>query len=203
MFFFFNDPATTEIYTLSLHDALPICIQPSVLHITNDADDCAGEVVDAESHPFADRVFIGKEAAGHRFVDYENGWRVWPVALTERASSDERDSQRIEIVRSDEANTSAGRLARREFAPFNIKSKVHVVASQREKPGRGYRLHTRQRFTLFDQSLEKGRSLRARISDRRQWQLHCQEVIHLETGVDALQTQEALNHEGRADQQDQ
>src|SRR5438105_15237987 len=24
-FFFFNYPATTEIYTLSLHDALPIC----------------------------------------------------------------------------------------------------------------------------------------------------------------------------------
>src|SRR2546426_11979546 len=26
LFFFFNDTATTEIYTLSLHDALPICI---------------------------------------------------------------------------------------------------------------------------------------------------------------------------------
>src|SRR5437588_8084956 len=26
-FFFFNDTATTEIYTLSLHDALPICEQ--------------------------------------------------------------------------------------------------------------------------------------------------------------------------------
>src|SRR2546430_12282953 len=26
-FFFFNDTATTEIYTLSLHDALPICAQ--------------------------------------------------------------------------------------------------------------------------------------------------------------------------------
>src|SRR5262245_66190114 len=25
-FFFFNDTATTEIYTLSLHDALPICL---------------------------------------------------------------------------------------------------------------------------------------------------------------------------------
>src|SRR5690349_24182747 len=25
-FFFFNDPATTEIYTLSLHDALPIFV---------------------------------------------------------------------------------------------------------------------------------------------------------------------------------
>src|SRR3712207_8106889 len=27
-FFFFNDTATTEIYTLSLHDALPICPSP-------------------------------------------------------------------------------------------------------------------------------------------------------------------------------
>src|SRR2546427_3945056 len=27
-FFFFNDTATTEIYTLSLHDALPICLGP-------------------------------------------------------------------------------------------------------------------------------------------------------------------------------
>src|SRR3712207_9560533 len=25
--FFFNDTATTEIYTLSLHDALPICVR--------------------------------------------------------------------------------------------------------------------------------------------------------------------------------
>src|SRR2546429_6898755 len=28
IFFFFNDTATTEIYTLSLHDALPISIPP-------------------------------------------------------------------------------------------------------------------------------------------------------------------------------
>src|SRR2546422_11498450 len=28
-FFFFNDTATTEIYTLSLHDALPICEERS------------------------------------------------------------------------------------------------------------------------------------------------------------------------------
>src|SRR5437764_2033638 len=27
--FFFNDPAPTEIYTLSLHDALPICLESS------------------------------------------------------------------------------------------------------------------------------------------------------------------------------
>src|SRR5438105_8822334 len=39
LFFFFNDPATTEIYTLSLHDALPIyeragrlCLRPGHAH---------------------------------------------------------------------------------------------------------------------------------------------------------------------------
>src|SRR2546422_3717133 len=32
-FFFFNDTATTEIYTLSLHDALPICrVGADVMH---------------------------------------------------------------------------------------------------------------------------------------------------------------------------
>src|SRR3989442_7434525 len=41
MFFFFNDTATTEIYTLSLHDALPIC------------GNLVGQHVDAQA---ADRV---------------------------------------------------------------------------------------------------------------------------------------------------
>ena len=30
-FFFFNDPATTEIYTLSLHDALPIPVNHAAI----------------------------------------------------------------------------------------------------------------------------------------------------------------------------
>src|SRR5256885_11504080 len=32
-FFFFNDTATTEIYTLSLHDALPISLRGQTLHL--------------------------------------------------------------------------------------------------------------------------------------------------------------------------
>src|SRR5438034_9428729 len=32
LFFFFKDPATTEIYTLSLHDALPICFSVLVAY---------------------------------------------------------------------------------------------------------------------------------------------------------------------------
>src|SRR2546430_12638975 len=34
IFFFFNDTATTEIYTLSLHDALPICPPESFESVT-------------------------------------------------------------------------------------------------------------------------------------------------------------------------
>src|SRR3712207_8009305 len=42
MIFFFNDTATTEIYTLSLHDALPIYGEPGTpggAHSDEDVDD--------------------------------------------------------------------------------------------------------------------------------------------------------------------
>src|SRR5690348_17784974 len=38
-FFFFNDTATTEIYTLSLHDALPISLRRAELLHRRGADD--------------------------------------------------------------------------------------------------------------------------------------------------------------------
>src|SRR5258708_35718638 len=36
LFFFFNDTATTEIYTLSLHDALPIYASDAYLSVNGD-----------------------------------------------------------------------------------------------------------------------------------------------------------------------
>src|SRR5437868_15462229 len=38
LLFFFNDTATTEIYTLSLHDALPICERASHGDVVLDSD---------------------------------------------------------------------------------------------------------------------------------------------------------------------
>src|SRR5690348_18373642 len=46
-FFFFHDTATTEIYTLSLHDALPIWYGSS--HIGATAKDISNVVTDAAS----------------------------------------------------------------------------------------------------------------------------------------------------------
>src|SRR3712207_9346492 len=47
MLFFFNDTATTEIYTLSLHDALPICVSPS-----NAVSPCWGDMSSQDSAAF-------------------------------------------------------------------------------------------------------------------------------------------------------
>src|SRR5256885_17192951 len=46
-FFFFNDTATTEIYTLSLHDALPISVAAG-LFAAREAADLAALTVRAE-----------------------------------------------------------------------------------------------------------------------------------------------------------
>src|SRR2546430_11496676 len=40
-FFFFNDTATTEIYTLSLHDALPISSSPRPITMSYEASRCS------------------------------------------------------------------------------------------------------------------------------------------------------------------
>src|SRR3712207_8682550 len=61
-FFFFNDTATTEIYTLSLHDALPICAAGDRLRgmdVRSPRDGCgqrrAGERLPGEEPRRADR----------------------------------------------------------------------------------------------------------------------------------------------------
>src|SRR3712207_7715665 len=59
-FFFFNDTATTEIYTLSLHDALPIC--PTRTHCLLDAVEVPVVRGDGES---ADPAIAGFGLALH------------------------------------------------------------------------------------------------------------------------------------------
>src|SRR5574337_687800 len=80
-FFFFNDTATTEIYTLSLHDALPICIQ-------------TGKTVsDPQRMKFATDQFYFKTAEEMARV-----FRELPDALDRTASIAERCNVKIERV---------------------------------------------------------------------------------------------------------
>src|SRR3712207_9220286 len=48
VFFFFNDTATTEIYTLSLHDALPISIIRENERLRKENDALSGKVASLE-----------------------------------------------------------------------------------------------------------------------------------------------------------
>src|SRR2546427_11877927 len=62
-FFFFNDTATTEIYTLSLHDALPIWLLPT-----------PGELNEflADRHSDKREQLVKRVLADHR--RYAEGW---------------------------------------------------------------------------------------------------------------------------------
>src|SRR5437868_15476727 len=56
-FFFFNDTATTEIYTLSLHDALPISYSPFA---NVDFTPSFGGGVDFSSGTFTHSIRVGR-----------------------------------------------------------------------------------------------------------------------------------------------
>src|SRR5437667_12597197 len=57
--FFFNDTATTEIYTLSLHDALPICAEPEALYTGK---------LEGKVHQTSGRATIYKSADGKEYL---------------------------------------------------------------------------------------------------------------------------------------
>src|SRR5438093_9228107 len=59
-FFFFNHPATTEIYTLSLHDALPI--SPSIFSI--DVEDWY-HILEVDSAPEISRMWYQSRSEEH------------------------------------------------------------------------------------------------------------------------------------------
>src|SRR2546425_12737155 len=84
-FFFFNDTATTEIYTLSLHDALPIYFhlgdreergEQRIGHLVLDDLGCLARVVGVDDHlsirEIRDRIHrhgAEQEYAGHEYED--------------------------------------------------------------------------------------------------------------------------------------
>src|SRR3989442_13095128 len=55
IFFFFNDTATTEIYTLSLHDALPICAELQRPVVADGVDQFVGKLLAGDVRHVVDR----------------------------------------------------------------------------------------------------------------------------------------------------
>src|SRR3712207_7692057 len=62
MLYFFNDTATTEIYTLSLHDALPISIE-TARRTVEDRVEAARDAVEMRRQQVKRAVHAGRAAA--------------------------------------------------------------------------------------------------------------------------------------------
>ena len=72
MFFFFNDTATTEIYTLSLHDALPIYILDRFVNGIGKGTDISAEAITwTEKHV----VYAGLNVVGYANHLLARSWR--------------------------------------------------------------------------------------------------------------------------------
>src|SRR2546429_6053586 len=78
LFFFFNDTATTEIYTLSLHDALPISLPKGVarvgctaeiLDVVKRYEDGRMDILTAGRAPFRDRKSTRLNSS-HGYISY-------------------------------------------------------------------------------------------------------------------------------------
>src|SRR2546427_10514403 len=93
MFFFFNDTATTEIYTLSLHDALLVLLTPT-------RPGSAGEV--------RPEGFRRGPAPGHLAEEGERG----PFSGSREAKRGEGETKNPLVRSPDEADASTGGLLR-------------------------------------------------------------------------------------------
>src|SRR3712207_8632290 len=103
--FFFNDTATTEIYTLSLHDALPICSNGRLFEPER-VGGASG--LDARAASTPRRPFAGRRRSADASAAAD-------VGSTHRASSDRKSTR----LNSSHANIS--------YAVFCLKKKKNTI----------------------------------------------------------------------------
>src|SRR5258707_5156838 len=82
-FFFFNDTATTEIYTLSLHDALPISI------VVDEEKHSMDVVVDEENLAIA----IGRNGQNVRLASELTGWNLNLMGVEESQEKQKSETE--------------------------------------------------------------------------------------------------------------
>src|SRR6266536_584590 len=141
-FFFFNDTATTEIYTLSLHDALPIApppLQPDDIAVL--ALPHAGQIRRGHHAAIADKHDTAKAEARFEIVQHVGyGLRGAPVAgedmVRERPAIDEYEpDQHLAIPRLAIAAVPVGGEQRRAV-PFEVGRRQvveHAIDLEREE----------------------------------------------------------------------
>src|ERR1035441_11080983 len=121
-FFFFNDTATTEIYTLSLHDALPIYVPHELFMILDHPGETEETLAETRSNlekvlgPFTSVVgfrYIHFPQFAHRYAEYQQRfgtelqaplfWWREPAfcarSLSDRYVPSKRDSESFDVAK--------------------------------------------------------------------------------------------------------
>src|SRR6185436_16108139 len=150
----------------------------------------------------ADRISILEILARERFVYDGYRQRVSRIVFAERAALDNRNRERAEVLGTDLSILHIrnivqrfGRraiLERKEFAP--------AAVSERQRRRHAGSLNTWQRFYSFDELLKEGGcQFGTLLSVLRGWKrnLHRQDSIRSEAGIDALQADKAVDHQTR------
>src|SRR3712207_8921309 len=105
LFFFFNDTATTEIYTLSLHDALPI----------SGTSGGEGSLVPREQLDFEGRRFLGTTLRAAQIEALRGAPAERPIRVFVGLRSDRKSTR----LNSSHANIS--------YAVFCLKKKKNII----------------------------------------------------------------------------
>src|SRR5256885_17034881 len=122
VFFFFNDTATTEIYTLSLHDALPIYFLAELTDRLEERQrlDVAHRAADFRDHD----VVVGGEAADRRLDlvrdvrDHLHG-RAEVLAAPLLGDHGQVDASRGHVVDLRSEERRVGKECRSRWSPYH------------------------------------------------------------------------------------
>src|SRR2546425_1699035 len=152
-FFFFNDTATTEIYTLSLHDALPIYVRVAVV------DRAAGHQRLRRRVPRAGgRLPDAPRRRGHSGHRCDRGCGLPAVGLAARDLQPARQTREREAARPHAARAGSVAAARRLHRVDRRVSEAdprpdgaHSAPVHRERPAAGAHCH-RARAMILDLS---------------------------------------------------
>ena len=102
----------------NVHNALAVVGEPGLGHVADDADDLPRRFLElrtealADHHDLAQGVLLRPVLLRHGLVDHHHQRRAARIALREDAAAQQRDLQRVEVVRARPSATARRRRSR-------------------------------------------------------------------------------------------
>src|SRR5437016_1761714 len=135
-------------------------------------------------HLVSERVAVRPDVSRETLADNRHRLGIRAIALLEETPLDQRNSERLEIIRAD--HQFPGVVVRRRRPPLDSEVTRQAAASHRQTKGyRPRRLDTRQDADFFEHCVVERSHLRfVFILRLGQLQVHSQNVVRIETWVD-------------------